>query len=197
MRRKEKDITPEIPTIEQLETELHRARYQRKYKGKLKSTALALVSVAAVAVLVATLWLPVFKIHGTSMTPTLENGNIVVAVKTSQLENGDIIAFYYNNKILVKRVIAQPGQQVEVKRNGTVYVNNIELEEPYVDAKAYGDCNIKMPYQVPESRVFVMGDHRDSSVDSRNSSIGCISEEQIVGKLVFCVWPIKRLGTIR
>ena len=197
MKKKDKNRIPEIPTIEQLESELHRERFQRKYKGTLRSTVLALVSVAALAVLIATLWMPVFKIHGSSMTPTLEDGNIVVAVKTSQFENGDIIAFYYNNKILVKRVIAQPGQQVEIKRNGTVYVDNIELVEPYVEMKAFGDCNIKMPYQVPESRVFVMGDHRDSSVDSRNSSIGCISEEQIVGKLAFCVWPIDSFGPIR
>ena len=184
----------EIPTLEQLESELKRERFQKQYRGVIRSTILTLISVAAIAVLVATLWMPVFRIHGSSMTPTLNNGNIVIAVKSSQLDTGDIIAFYYNNKILVKRVIAQPSQLVEVKRNGTVYVNNVEIEEPYLETKAFGDCNIKMPYQVPESRYFVMADHRDQSLDSRNAAIGCISEEQIVGELRFCIWPIHEFG---
>ncbi|MBR3755814.1 MAG: signal peptidase I [Firmicutes bacterium] len=196
MKRRNKKNVLGVPTLDQLEFELRRERYQHRYRATLRSTILVLISVAAIAVLIATLWMPVFKIHGSSMTPTLNNGNVVIAVKSSQLESGDIIAFYYNNKILVKRVIAEAGQQVELKRNGTVYVDNIELKEPYLEKAAFGDCDIEMPYQVPESRVFVMGDQREQSVDSRNTAIGCIAEEQIVGRLLFCIWPMSDFGKI-
>jgi signal peptidase I len=152
--------------------------------------------VAAVAVLVATLLLPVLRIYGTSMSPTLTNGEIVLSLKGSDFETGDVIAFYYNNKILVKRVIAGPGDWVDIKEDGTVYINDVELDEPYVVEKALGECDIEMPYQVPESRYFVMGDHRSVSIDSRSTSIGCVSEEQIVGKLVMKIWPLSDLGKI-
>jgi signal peptidase I len=147
-------------------------------------------------VLVATLLLPVLRIYGTSMSPTLNDGEIVLSLKSGNFETGDVIAFYYNNKILVKRVIAGPGDWVDIKDDGTVYVNNVELDEPYVVEKAFGECNIELPYQVPESRVFVMGDHRSVSVDSRNTSIGCVSEEQIVGRLVMRIWPLTDIGKI-
>jgi signal peptidase I len=153
--------------------------------------------VAAVAVLVATLWLPVLQIYGTSMAPTLNDGELVVSLKSGTFNTGDVIAFYYNNKILVKRVIAGPGDWVDIKDDGTVYVNDVELDEPYVVEKALGDCNITLPYQVPESRVFVMGDHRSVSVDSRNTAVGCVSEEQIVGRLVMRLWPLSQFGEIK
>lgn len=186
----------EIPEIDELETELKRVRYRRQYFSALRSTVYTLITVAAVAVLVATLWLPVLQIYGTSMAPTLANGNIVVSVKGNDFQPGDVIAFYYNNKILVKRVIAGPGDWVDIDEKGTVYVNNQELQEPYLEEKALGDCNIQLPYQVPENRIFVMGDHRSVSADSRNTAVGCVAEEQIVGKIIFCIWPLNEFGKI-
>lgn len=193
--RKKRKI-PEIPEISQLEAELKREKYRRQYGRALRSTIFTLITVAAAAVLVATLWMPVLQIYGTSMSPTLSNGNVVVSVKGSDFSPGDVIAFYYNNKILVKRVIAGPGDWVNIDEDGTVYVNDRELQEPYLTEKALGDCNIQLPYQVPESRVFVMGDHRSVSVDSRNTAVGCVAEEQIVGKIVFCIWPLSDFGRI-
>lgn len=156
----------------------------------LRSTIFTLITVAAAAVLVATLLTPVLQITGGSMTPTLMNGEIVVSLKGSGYQSGDIIAFYYDNKILVKRVIAQAGQWVDIDRDGTVYVDQVPLEEPYVVEKAFGECNIDLPYQVPESKIFVMGDHRDVSLDSRNTSVGCVGEDQIVGRLILRIWPL-------
>lgn len=184
------------PTVAQLEGELKRETYRRRYNRVLRSTIYTLITVAAVAVLVATLFLPVLRIYGTSMTPTLTDGSIVVSVKGGHFERGDIIAFWFNNKILVKRVIAQPGEWVDIDENGNVSIDEELLDEPYLTEKALGECNIDLPYQVPEGRVFVMGDHRATSSDSRNSTIGCVAEEQIVGKLVFRVWPIEGFGPL-
>ena len=156
-----------------------------------------MITVAAIAVLVAVLLLPVLRIYGSSMNPTLKEEDIVLSIKGSEFETGDIVAFYYNNKILVKRVIANPGDWVDIDKDGNVYVNNQAIEEPYLDVKAFGDCNIKLPYQVPESRIFVMGDNRDVSVDSRNTSVGCVAQEQVVGKIVFCIWPFSRFGKVQ
>lgn len=186
-----------MPTIGQLEAELKREKHKRRYHTVLRSTIFTLVVVAAVAVLVATLWLPVLQIYGSSMTPTIKEGEIVFSVKHSDMKPGDIIAFYYNNKILVKRVICGAGDWVDIDEDGTVYVNNEELEEPYLKEKALGECDIEFPYQVPDGRVFVMGDHRSTSVDSRNTAIGCIAQEQIVGKIAFRIWPLSRFGSIR
>jgi signal peptidase I len=163
----------------------------------LRSTVGILVTVAAIAVLIAVLLLPVLQIYGTSMSPTLNEGNIVISVKGSRFETGDMVAFYYNNKILVKRVIANPGQWVDLDKEGNVYVNNVKLDEPYIKEKAYGETNIQLPYQVPDSRIFVMGDNRDVSIDSRNSSVGCVTDEQIVGKIVFRIWPFKQAGWVK
>lgn len=185
-----------LPTTEQLEQELKQENYKNDYARVIRSTIYILITVAATAVLVAVLLMPVLQIYGKSMAPTLTEGNIAISLKGSEFKTGDIIAFYYNNKILVKRVIASSGDWVDIKEDGTVFVNDKELDEPYVTEKAFGDCNIELPYQVPDSKIFVMGDHRSVSVDSRNSAIGCVAEEQIVGKLVFCVWPLQSFGGI-
>ena len=153
-----------------------------------------MIVVAAFAILVATLWLPVLQIYGTSMTPTLEEGQIVVCMKSREFKQNDLIAFYIGNKILVKRLIAQPGDSVNIQEDGTVFVNGMQLDEPYVTEKALGECDLEFPYQVPESRYFLMGDHRATSVDSRSSVVGCVAEEQIVGKIVMCVWPFADFG---
>ena len=185
-----------LPGSAEIEEELDRTRYNTRYRGVLRSTVFTLITVAAIAVLVATLFLPVLQIYGSSMTPSLNEGEVVVSVKGSAFEPGDVVAFYYNNKILVKRVIATAGDWVDISEEGTVYVNGKALDEPYLTEKAYGDTNIDLPYQVPDERVFVMGDHRATSVDSRNTAVGCVAEEQVVGKIVFKVWPLESFGWI-
>lgn len=185
-----------FPTTEQLEKELNRERYRKSYGQVLLSTIYMLITVAAAAVLIAVLLLPVLQIYGTSMSPTLTERDIVLSIKGNNFESGDIIAFYYNNKILVKRVIAKAGDWVDISENGTVYVNGTELDEPYLTEKALGECDIGLPYQVPESKIFVMGDHRSVSIDSRSSTVGCVAEEQIVGKIVFRIWPVAELGFV-
>lgn len=186
----------EMPSNGQLEAELKRMKYKSRYHSVMRSTIYTLIVVAAVSILVATLWLPVLQIYGNSMTPTLQDGEIVLSVKTSEFEPGDIIAFYYNNKILIKRVICGPGDWINMDEDGTVYVNEVRLEEPYLVEKALGDGNIELPFQVPEGRWFVMGDHRSTSVDSRSTAVGCVSDEQMVGKIIFRVWPLNRLGHV-
>ena len=184
------------PSVEELEAELKRERYKRRYHSVFRSTVYTLITVAAIAVLVATLWMPVLQIYGSSMSPTLQDGEIIFTVKTSDFKPGDIAAFYYNNKILVKRIICGPGDWINIDEDGTVYVNDIRLEEPYLTDKALGECNIELPYQVPDGRYFVMGDHRSTSVDSRSTAVGCVAGEQIVGKIIFRIWPLDRMETI-
>lgn len=188
--------THDIPDVEQLRAELSREQYKQRYRRVLRSTIYTLVVVAAVAVLISVLFLPVLQIYGTSMTPTLSEGDIVVSDKGADFESGDLIAFYLGNKILVKRCIAGPGQWVDIDEEGNVYIDGKLLEEPYLEEKALGDCNIELPYQVPDNRYFCLGDHRATSVDSRDTTVGCVSEEQIVGKIVFRVWPLSGLGTL-
>lgn len=197
MEEKNKKSPKPIPTVSELESELKREKYRITYGRTVRSTIYALVIVAAAAVLVAVLLLPVLQIYGGSMSPCLEEGNIVMSVKTSNLKQGDVIAFYYTNKILIKRVIAGPGEWVDIDEDGNVYVNQEKLDEPYVKDPSLGDCNIELPYQVPDERYFVMGDHRSVSVDSRNSSVGCVTKDQIVGKIVFRIWPLNELGRLK
>ena len=186
----------ERPTRAQLEELAGSIKYRSRFRHSLMETIFTLVTVAAVAVLIAVLLLPVLQIYGTSMSPSLEEGNIVVSLKGGTFETGDVVAFYYNNKILVKRVIANAGDWVDIDEKGNVFVNNVQLDEPYVSELAFGDCNIELPYQVPESRIFVMGDHRSVSIDSRNTAVGCVAEEQIVGRIVYCVWPMRDFGKV-
>ena len=187
----------ELPSLEQLTAELEREKYKRRYKRVLRSTVYSLIVVAAVAVLVATIWMPVLQIYGASMTPTLDEGDIVISIKGSDFAPGDLVAFYMGNKILIKRCIAGPGQWVDIDADGNVYVDGELLDEPYLTEKALGDCDIEFPYQVPDNRYFCMGDHRSTSVDSRSTTVGCVSDEQIVGKIVFRVWPLPNFGMLR
>ena len=192
-----KEASVELPTTEQIEKERARLRHKSRYSRTLRSTIAILVVVAAVAVLVATLWMPVLRIYGSSMAPTLEDGQIVISLKTTDFKTGDIAVFYYGNKLLIKRYIAGASDWVYIDEDGTVSVNSIELDEPYLAEKALGQTNIELPYQVPDKRYFLMGDNRESSVDSRNTAVGCASDDQIVGKVVYCIWPLDRFGPVR
>lgn len=186
----------DAPSLQLLEQELEREKYKNRFLKTLRNTVFTLITVAAVAVLVATIWMPVLQIYGNSMTPMLNDGEIVISLKTSDVTKGEVVAFYYNNKILIKRVIGIAGDWIRVTETGDVYVNDVLLDEPYVSDKALGDSDIEYPYQVPEGKIFVMGDHRSVSIDSRNTSVGCIAQEQIVGRLIFKLWPIKDMGAI-
>ena len=186
--------TDSLPDLSQLEAELKRENYRHRYRTVLRSTVCSLVVVAAIAVLVAVLWMPVLRIYGTSMTPTINEGEIVIVLKGSGFERGDLVAMYYSNKLLVKRVIAGPGEWVDIDEDGTVYIDDVPLDEPYLVEKALGECDIELPYQVPDGRYFVMGDHRSTSADSRASSIGAIPQEDIMGRIVFRVWPMDAFG---
>lgn len=184
-------------TRAEIETELKRVRYQSRYIRVIGYTMAALIALTAAIVLAIALWMPVTQIHGDSMSPTLVENDFVVCVKEKQYKTGDIIAFYYNNKILVKRVICSAGDYFDMDMSGRVYVNDTLIDEPYVKEFAVGDTNIKLPYQVPEGKIFVMGDHRDTSLDSRNTAIGCVADEQIVGKLIFCIWPLSNISYVK
>ena len=190
-------LTQQTVTVDQLERELRRERHRRSYRSTLTSTISALLVVAAIAVLVSMLWLPVLQVVGESMTPSLYEGEIVVAPKGTAFQKGDVIAFYYNNKILVKRVIANAGEWVNIDADGNVFINDEPLDEPYITEKALGDCNITLPYQVPDGKIFVMGDHRSTSSDSRNTAVGCVAQEQIVGRVMLRVWPLSEFGAIK
>ena len=187
----------EFPSVELLQQELMKERYKRSYRKAVKSTLYSLLVVAALAVIITMLFMPVLQISGTSMSTTLEDGDVVLAIKKRGYVEGDVVGFYYNNVILIKRVIASSGDWVDIDEKGNVFVNGTILEEPYVTEKALGDCNISLPYQVPDGKCFLMGDHRATSVDSRNTAVGCISQELIIGKLLLRIWPFSAIGVVR
>ena len=186
-----------IPTTAEVEAERERLAYRSRYARVLRSTIYALLVVAAVAVLLATLFLPVLQVSGDSMNPTLQDRDIIVLVKTDHMKTGDLCGFYWQNKLLLKRVIGLPGDIITLDEDGVVTVNGEVLDEPYVDELALGECDIKFPYQVPENRYFVLGDHRATSIDSRSSVIGCVEKSQIVGKVFLRVWPLSSFSLIR
>lgn len=185
-----------LPSVEQLEGALKAQKRSGNYGRALRSTIYSLLVVAAVAILVATLVMPILHVSGSSMTPVIGDGDIAAVLKGSSFQRGDIIAFYYNNKVLVKRVIAFAGEWVDIDTRGNVYINNELLDEPYLTEKALGNCDIKLPYQVPADKLFVLGDHRSTSADSRSLIIGPVSEEQVLGKVFLRVWPLTKFGLI-
>ena len=182
-----------LPTIDQIENERKRYRRQKAYNKALGGTIYVLTIVAAVAVLIATLVLPVLQIEGTSMEPTLVNGDIVLLTKTTTFNRGELCGFSWNNKLLIKRVIGIPGDWIEIDTDGTVYLNGERLDEPYAQQLAVGECDLEFPFQVPQEQYFVLGDMRESSIDSRNTLIGCVEKDQIVGKVFFRIWPFKTM----
>lgn len=184
------------PTTKELETELKRVRHIKRFRRILKSTVSVLIVVAAIAALVATLILPVIQISGTSMEPTLNNRDIVLLVKSKRFERGDLCAFSYSNKILIKRIIGLPGDMISIDDSGNVIINGETIDEPYLTEKSLGECDIEFPYEVPEESFFIMGDRRDTSIDSRSSVIGCVEREQIIGKIFFRIWPFKQITFI-
>lgn len=184
------------PDLGQLERELERESYKNRYKKKLRSTFYVLIVTAAIVVLLAFLVFPVFRIYGSSMSPTVKAGEIVLSMKSKSFDCGDVVVLSFNNKLLVKRVIAGPGQWVNIDLDGNVFVDGTLLEEPYIAEKSFGDCNIKLPYQVPEGRYFVMGDNRGTSQDSRSSIVGSIAEEQIMGRALLRIWPMEAFGPL-
>ena len=183
----------EIPSIELLEGELKRTQYNRRYRRTLRTTIFSLLLVAAAAVIIAVLLLPVLQISGSSMESTLMDGDLVISLNNGKYKTGDVIGFYYNNVVLIKRVIATSGDWVDIAEDGTVTVNGVTLDEPYVAEKAVGECNINLPYQVPQGKCFVLGDNRATSIDSRNTAVGCISNDVIVGRLLARIWPLKSI----
>ena len=194
LHKKKKDVS--LPTKQQVETEQKRYRRQKAYNKALRGTVYVLTIVAAVAVLIATLVLPVLQIEGTSMEPTLSNGDILLLTKTPRFSRGELCGFTWNNKLLIKRVIGLPGDWIEIDTQGAIYLNGEKLEEPYVQELALGQCDLEFPYQIPDERYFLLGDHRETSVDSRSSVVGCVAMEQIVGRIVFSVWPVDQIGKI-
>jgi signal peptidase I len=192
----EKEERKDVPTTEQLHDELKRLRYRERFARSIWSTISSLIVVAAIAIIISTMLLPVLKVTGTSMTPTLQNDEVLICNKLAEPERGDVIAFYYNNKVLLKRLIGLPGDKIDIAEDGTVIVNDEELVEPYVSEIAIGECDVEFPYQVPENRYFVLGDHRAVSIDSRSTSVGCIAEENIIGKVMVRVLPVKKFGML-
>lgn len=195
VRKKSKKFSS-LPTAEQIETEILREKYNRKYKQVLRSTMYSLIVVAAVAVLIATLALPVLQISGSSMEPTLNDEEIVILIKTTNLKREELCCFSYQNKLLIKRVVGLPGDKINIDESGNVYVNDELLDEPYVTDKAFGECDITFPCYVTDNHYFVLGDHRSTSIDSRSSVIGLVSEDYIIGKIFFRIWPFDNISPV-
>ena len=193
---KKSEKTIAVPSLKEIQTERKRIRRGSLYWQALRGTIAVLVVVAAVAVLITTLFLPILQISGDSMSPTLEHDQIVVLLKTKNFDRGDLIGFYYQGKVLLKRVIALPEDEVAIDAEGNVYVNGELLDEPYVTEKKLGDCDLEFPYKVPGTGYFVMGDQRSNSVDSRNSAVGAISQDDIIGRVFVRVWPLSEIGLV-
>ncbi len=196
MRFKKFKKSMQFPTTKQIETAISKERYSQKYKKVLKSTCASLIVVAAIAALIATLALPVLQIQGTSMEPTLNDGEIVVLLKTSNLKRGQLCCLSYQNKLLIKRIIGVPGDRINIDQEGYVYVNDNLIDEPYVLDRALGECDVTFPVNVNDKHYFVLGDHRSTSIDSRSSVVGLVSDEQIVGKIFFRIWPFENWGVV-
>ncbi|WP_026663469.1 signal peptidase I [Butyrivibrio proteoclasticus] len=194
--RNQTDLSNFKPSVDELKKELKRENRKKEYRNVLRNTLIVVVSVAALAVLISSFYVTVLKVTGDSMTPTLETGQIVIAQNSQEFEAGEMLAFYYNNKVLVKRVIGSPGDWVNIDANGRVSVNGIELEETYASDLSLEPTDIEFPYQVPENRWFVLGDHRSVSIDSRSSVVGCVTKEQLIGKVVFRVFPFDAFGSL-
>ena len=186
-----------IPSLEQVKREREKLKYQKEYRRTIKHVLGVLLVAAAVSVLLATVFFPILRVSGVSMEPTLEDGQVIVLEKSGKFKTGDLIGFYYQNKILLKRVIGQAGDYIDIDADGNVYVNDEKLDEPYLKDQALGECDINLPYQVPDGKIFVMGDHRSKSIDSRSKLVGCVSDEQVVGRVVFRLWPLKRIGFLK
>lgn len=195
MGKKNKSVA--LPSIEQVENERRALKKKKEFNKAVRNVSGVLIVVAAVSVLIATLLMPVLQISGVSMEPTLHDKDVVILVNSNKPKTGDLVGFYYQSKILLKRVIGQPGDVINIDEDGTVFVNGQELDEPYVNAKSFGQCDIAFPYQVPEKKYFVLGDNRETSIDSRNTVIGCVDSEQFVGVVVFRVWPLKDISRIK
>ncbi len=196
MARKRKNNKTTLPTANQIEAEILREKYNRKYKQVLRSTLYSLIVVAAVAVLTATLAFPVLQISGGSMEPTLNDEEIVVLLKTTNMEKGELCCFSYQNKLLIKRVVGLPGDKINIDESGNVYVNDELISEPYVTDRSLGECDITFPCYVTDNHYFVLGDHRSTSIDSRSTVIGLVSEDYIVGKIFLRIWPFDSLSLV-
>ncbi len=181
-----------MPSREQIEAEMHKIKYKKRFTSTLFSTVSILIVVAAVAVLVSTLFFPVVQVSGNSMEPTLKNGDILVLLKSDKISYGDMCCVSWQNKTLLKRVIGLPGDTIEINEQGDVYLNSEKLDEPYVEIKSLGNCEIEFPYQVPDNKYFILGDQREASIDSRSSTIGCVGKDQVIGRVIVKIWPIKK-----
>lgn len=193
--RQRKEVA--IPSLDQVKREREKLKYKKEFHRTLRHVLGVLLVAAALSVLLATVFFPILRVSGVSMEPTLEDGQIIVLEKSGKFKTGDLIGFYYQNKILLKRVIGCAGDYIDIDADGSVYVNDEKLDEPYLKDQALGECDINLPYQVPDGKIFVMGDHRSKSIDSRSKLVGCVSDEQVVGRVVFRIWPLKSIGFLK